>query len=590
MGPVQRPVILTGARVRTMVRGDAVAHEAIGFADGRVVAVGNRDDVRSAVGSEALEVDLDGVTVLPGLVDTHPHLLHFSAIAESLVDLADATSHAEIVERIRARAQHTPAGQWIMTTPVGEAHYFIRRSWRDLDEGELPDRHVLDRATSEHPVWIQAWAPSTPNVTAFNSAGLAAIGVDRSTPDQLDQAWIGKDEDGEPTGIIHGSVNNYYNDNSAWWDATLEQLPLLTPDGVVNGTLRAMREYNARGVTTVFEGHMMDFAHIGVYRALREQQALTVRVLATPETEAYHFPGARTLSAEQVQERLETALGWADTSDELLKIDGITLAVGGPCWPGMLRAYEDYRGPYGDMINREPFVDLTKSRLVKQFCAQHGLRLTICSGGDREHDEHLDQLEEVVLEADFRDQHWILQHGIHLTDAHVRRFADLGFDMTTSMSFSWGKGDLYLDRIGEQYLEDLLPLRRMLDAGVAVGCGSDWGPRNIYEHMALAVTHEFAGSGRTNRGPAQEVTREEAVAMWTREAARVLRWPGIGTLEPGGHADLVLLDRDPLTCDVDDLPGTEVLATYLGGALVHDAGRLGQLADDTDSQLAEVRS
>lgn len=105
-----------------------------------------------------------GATILPGLVDTHPHLMHFGVFAEPLVDLADARSHDDIVARIRARATTKPPGAWIMATPIGEPHYFIPRSWRYLAEGRLPNRHVLDGATDAHPVFIQAWAPFTPNV------------------------------------------------------------------------------------------------------------------------------------------------------------------------------------------------------------------------------------------------------------------------------------------------------------------------------------------------------------------------------------------------------------------------------------------
>jgi len=76
--------------------------------------------------AEALVVR--GATVLPGLVDTHPHVLHFGAFGEPLVDVADARSHEDIVARIRTRAATTPPGEWIMTTPVGEPHYFICRS------------------------------------------------------------------------------------------------------------------------------------------------------------------------------------------------------------------------------------------------------------------------------------------------------------------------------------------------------------------------------------------------------------------------------------------------------------------------------
>jgi predicted amidohydrolase YtcJ len=85
----------------------------------------------------------------------------------------------------------------------------------------------------------------------------------------------------------------------------------------------------------------------------------------------------------------------------------------------------------------------------------------------------------------------------------------------------------------------------------------------------LALTHEVAGSDEPNLGPAQRVTHEEALAMWTRSGARVLGWDDIGTLAPGRHADLIVVDRDPLTCPVERIGETVVQATLLGGQLVH---------------------
>jgi predicted amidohydrolase YtcJ len=83
------------------------------------------------------------------------------------------------------------------------------------------------------------------------------------------------------------------------------------------------------------------------------------------------------------------------------------------------------------------------------------------------------------------------------------------------------------------------------------------------------LTHEVAGSDEPNLGEAQRVTREEALAMWTRDGARVLAWDDIGTLAPGKHADMVLVDRDPLTCAIESIGETVVQATLLGGHLVH---------------------
>ena len=147
--------VWTNATVVTCDPQNTVA-DAVAFDGGRIVAVGREDEVRSSVGPGGEVVDLDGATVLPGLIDTHPHLMHFGALAEPLVDITNATSQREIAGRVARRAAEVPAGEWIMTTPVGEPHYFLRRSYRDLAEGTLPDRTTLDRAAPRHPVFIQA--------------------------------------------------------------------------------------------------------------------------------------------------------------------------------------------------------------------------------------------------------------------------------------------------------------------------------------------------------------------------------------------------------------------------------------------------
>lgn len=560
-------LILHGGTVLTM-DDEGTRASAVAVASGKIVGVGERDDLIRELGSGVECRDLGGATVLPGLIDTHPHLMHFGVFAEPLVDLKDARSAGEIVELIAARARDTPAGEWIMTTPVGEPHYFIRRSYRDLAEGELPDRTVLDRATSSHPVMIQAWAPVTPNVCAFNSAALRELGIDASTPDRVSNVWIEKDGEGQPSGRLHGSVNNYYSDDP-FMNALLRRLPMVDPAAIGPGTRRAMAAYNALGVTTVYEGHAMDFALIEAYRWLRSEDALTVRVLTAPDAELYGTPADRPLSMEEFDARLEQALAIVDRSDELLRIDGVTVSRGGPCWPGFLLMREPYMGPYGEQTTGRSFVSREKAERAIRFCAERGLRLNLVSAGLAEHDEYLDALAQLAADRE-GPRRWLLQHGYFLEERHARGFAGAGFDATTSMSFCWGKGELFRERIGDHALADLIPLRRLLDAGLRVGCGSDWGPKNIFEQIQLAVTHAFAGSDRRNDGAAQVVTRVQALEMWTREAARVLDWEGIGMLAPGYRADLTVVDRDPLSCPLDDLPDTNVLATYLGGRVVYD--------------------
>ena len=569
-----RTTIYRGGRIRPMTSGRApVDASAMVLRDGRVVASGSESDMRSVAGAGADVVELAGATVLPGFVDTHPHLFHFSVLEYPLVKLWDATSHDDIVARIRERASVTPSGDWIMATPIGEPHYFIRRSWRDLAEHVLPDRHVLDRAAPKHPVWLQAWGPTTPNICVFNSAGLKALGIDRSTPTRQSNVWIEKDSHGDPTGRLSGPVNTYYT-GDPYMDELLGRLPLLKPDIAVPATLEGIGNYHRLGVTTIYEGHVMDAASIGLFGALRQNGQLNMRVLTSLEAENYSMPWQKPLSEAGFVANLELSRQMTSTNDELLRHNGVTLSRGGPFNPGFLRMNEPYTGPYGELTKGREFVPKAREHIALEYCAAHDVRLNFIGAGYADHDEFLANAEAFAAHTPIRDRQWILQHNYLCTAEHARRYAALGFVVTTSMSFSCAKGDLFEKRIGPHVWPDLIPLKRLLDAGLLVAAGSDWGPKNIFEHIALAQTHEFWGSGRRNDGPAQKVTREQALRMWTCDAAKALGWEGVGSLAPGSHADFIVVDRDTLTCRVEDLPATQVLRTVFDGEIVHDGGAL----------------
>lgn len=543
---------------------------ALGISNGRVAAAGSLEDVQSIVDKKTRVLNLEGRTILPGLIDTHPHLLHYGTLQEPLVDITAANSHIEIIERIRARAGSTKPGEWIMTTPVGEPHYFISRSWKNLIEGRLPDRHELDRASTDHPIMIQAWAPVTPNAISFNTEALRRLGIDENTPDQIGEVWIQKDASGKPTGILTGSVTNYYSldsfNHSIW-----RKIPFLQMDKMLPGTVRGMKHYNAQGVTGVYENHMMDPPLIDVYRSLRAADQLTLRVMIAQEVESYGMPWSKPRVLSDFVLRCEEAAERIELRDDFLRFNGMTFMRDGTCWPGALRMREPYRGPYGAMTNGIEYITKDRAALAMRICAGCGMRLNTISMGSQAHDENLFQLEALAQEFDIPSLHWILVHAFFVEPEQARRYAKLGMDVTTTMSFTWGKGELFRSRMKESVLSDLIPLRRLLDNGLIVAGGSDWGPKNAFKQIELALTHKFAGSDYSNRGPAQQITRDEALAMWTRDAARVLRWNDIGSLRPGNHADLILIDRDPTSCEIEEIGKTEVLATLVGGRAVHGA-------------------
>jgi hypothetical protein len=561
LGDEGQGIILTDAHVVCCDPLDTIV-DTVGIRAGRIVATGDMSSVADAMGDGCRVVGLDGATVIPGLIDTHPHLMGFALVAEPLVDLADAVDHHDIGTRIAAKAAETPPGEWVMTTPVGEAHYFLRRSYRDLTEGEIPDRRVLDRAAPDHPVFVQAWAPVTPNVCAFNSRALDLLGIDHTTPDRVENVWIEKDADGEPTGRLHGSVTNYYN-GDPFMESLLLQVPIFQLGLIGQATTRAMRAYNALGVTTVYEGHTMDFPLLDAYRALRADGELSVRVLCAPDAILVGIPGIGPFSQEQLLARLEQAAATVDRTDDLLRFDGVTVGRAGPCGPGWVLLREPYRGPYGEPTSGRSFVTLDEAGYIIDFCASRGLRLNMMVLGNGELDGWLEQLEKLDGPPATGDRPWIVQHAAVVEPDQIERLAALEIDLTASMSFSWGKGDLFAERVGEHILEHLVPLQRLLDAGLRVGCGSDWGPKNAFEHMALAVEPYYAGSGR--KGATPGIARHAALHGWTRGAADVLCWEGIGSIVPGNHADVTIVDQDPVTCPLDRLPDTTVLATLLGG-------------------------
>lgn len=571
--PADASTLIHNAKIYCFDEDDSTA-DSILIQAGRVAAIGRHSDLISLTDGATEAFDLRGATVLPGLIDTHPHLLHFAARQAPLVDISDAISHDEIVSRIAARARTTPAGDWIMTTPVGEAWYFIRRSYKDLSEGELPTRQILDRATSQHPVVIMAWEPNIPNTVAFNSMALSRLGVTRELPDQVSGVIIEKDERGEPTGRLHGAVNSVFSNDEFAYDLW-RKVPVANFDLVLPATRRAIATHHRLGVTAIYENHFMQRRQIDVYRRLRNAGDLPMRVMAAQEADFFGSAWAQPRDDDGFIRALEVAANAVEQTDDLFRVNGVSVMWDGGVYPGQMMMRDAYFGPNGEETRGWFMMDPRKIEIVMRFCAERRIRLNTLCVGTQAHEENLTMLERLVQTHNIRPLRWILVHSPFIEAKQVKRYRALNFDVTTTMTYLFGMGDLFRKRLKPELrdalMKDLLPLRRYLDAGMTVTGGADWGPKSVFEHIQLSLTHTTP-SGYCNLGPAQAITRTEAVSMWTRNAARLLQWNDIGSLKPGHHADLIVVDRDPLTCTVDALGGTRVLRTMFAGRTVYDTG------------------
>ncbi|MGL6201939.1 MAG: amidohydrolase [Lachnospiraceae bacterium] len=575
-----RATLLYGGKVIPMT-GENNIDEAIIIQDGRVVETGRNDEMIARAGTDALKINLDGRTVTPGIVDTHPHLQSWAAFKHGVVDLFDCKSWEEIQDRIRAKAETTPKGEWIRCSPIGEPHYFIRRSWRDLIQGEMPDRHVLDAAAPDHPVWIQAWAPINPNVTVFNTRGLHHIQVSRNTPDTVGRCHIEKDQYGEPTGRISGPVNNYYN-NEPWWESVLARIAYLSPDDFIEGCVEGMNEANAFGVTSIFEGHMMDFANIEVYRHHHNEGNLTMRVLCTPDGEPHGLADSVPLTEEELLARLGKIYNLqTDKASDMFRVEGILVTRGGPLSMGGQLFYRSHHDAYGAWSTGIEFLPDWKGQLMCDYAAEHKMRLNTISVGDKEHDVIMSQVAAAAKKyGDTSDMNYILQHAYTLDEERAKRFRQQGWMITTSMSFSYFKQHIYWERFGSDELHDLIPLKREFDLGFNVSCGSDWGPSNIWEHIAFGETHEnvfganFNFSGGPSPGTEHNISRYQSLMTWTCNGGKTMQWDGIGNLNKGAYADIAIVDRDVMGCSNEDLKKTKVSMTLVGGKPVYTDGTL----------------
>lgn len=571
-----RTVLVSGGTILAGGR-DWEGAEALVARNGRVVATGALDDMRSLAGTDARRIDLDGATAMPGLIDSHPHALHFAAFQSGQVDLLDAVDHADILRRIRDRAATFPPGTWIQCTPVGEPHYFIRRWYTDLAEGRLPNRWELDQASSIHPIIITAWGPRTPNIVAMNSLALRMAGIGSITPDKICDVEIEKDASGLPTGILRGAVNNYYT-LDPYWMAIQSRLGAPPPELWEVGGLVGQQQMHALGVTAGYEAHAMEPEHVLAWRAIRDQGRLTMRVHCAVDYSSVFQPQIDLTEAEQLG-RLANALMLRGGDDDMYSFEGLSYGNGGPCWPGLLVTTFPYRDSFGRETRGHQFLSDATERRIIEFCLDNDVRLNVVQGSDKNQDMFFARLAEVLNGRTTKGRGWVSQHNIIIREQHIRKLAELGMDVTTSSSFLWGKGDLYAERIGAHIHDDQVPMKRMWDHGLTVANGSDWGPKNVFEHIALQESCRFCGSNHSVAHlPGHGLTREQSLSGWTANGAKVMGRTDIGALQAGMHFDMTIADRNPLTAAVDDLAGTQVLQTIVGGRTVHSNGTLATLA------------
>jgi len=559
--------ILFNGKVVTVDRGFSIA-EAVAIGGGGFIAVGKDSRIREHADAGTEEIDLKGKMVVPGFIDTHPHLIHAGIGRVSSLPIMGLNSIEEIKDRIARKVSTTPRGEWIATTPVGTPPDYFHLP-ESLKEKRWPARWDLDEAAPENPVYIAAPFTWAPHPAILNSYGLKLLGISKTTPSEERGAAIVKDPaTGEPNGRLHRM--HLWNYGSIYW-RLMGMLPRPTYEDMVNGVKAAIRDFNASGVTTGYEGHVTTPEHLLILKELWARKELSMRIYFAYEVD-------KNLSVAELEawmKNLTHATG-SGFGDNILKIGGITASIDGPSQFGVSIMNQPYLDPYGETTTGVQQIPTDKLKEIAILAAKNNLRMNIQVGGDRAADIALDVCEAVDRERSIKGKRWLLQHIQHPSRENIEKCRELDVAVTTVSNFEYSKGkETYVNRLGGDYCDRAIPLRHWIDEGVLVAQSTDGAHYQPMFTLWQSLKRVDGRTGKSLMTPHKEITREEALRLYTINGARVLFWEDrLGSIEPGKLADLVVLDNDILTCPLDAIKDTRVLMTMVGGKTVYEENEM----------------
>jgi predicted amidohydrolase YtcJ len=503
--------------------------QAVAISGGRFIAVGSNDEVLNLALPRTPKTDLGKKRVLPGFNDAHAHpsaagVNHLRMVA------CDMNSIAAIQSALRKRATQTPADQWVLG--------FL------YDDGKTPrplSRQDLDEAVPDHPVMVGHRGGHTAFV---NSRALALAGVNESTPDPPGGRF-----DHDPAGHLNGHVS----DNAM---ALFTRLTAYKPtrDDYQKGVGLMARMMNGKGVTSVCDADA-EPEDLQAYQDAREAGDLTTRIYC-------HI--TRSAIDRLIDAGIHTGLG-----DEWIRLGAVKLYTDGSISERTAWLSQDYIGISGyrglQLGTRDEVYQIAR----KAHAA--GWQVATHANGDLAIDEILGIYEQVHREVPRRDPRFRIEHCTLIDDALVARMRALGAIPVPFSGYIYFHGDV-MHFYGEERTRHMFAMRTLLDAGLRPTDSSDYPASPSYPMMWLQSQLTRTDLNGKQWGLNQRITAQEAIRCGTLHGAYASYEETLkGSIEPGKLADLIVLDRDPLTADPSSLIQIAIERTMVGGKWVYEA-------------------
>ncbi|MSQ53721.1 MAG: amidohydrolase [Betaproteobacteria bacterium] len=511
--------------------------QAVAIRDGKFAAVGGNDQVRRLAGASTRSIDLQGRTVLPGLMDGHLH----NAGGGPGVDLSRVRSMEELLAAVAARVKASKPGELVVSN----------NDWHEaqLKEKRLPHLRDLDRVAPDNPVVLVRGG----HEFILNSAGLQRWKITRATKSP-DGGEIGHDVD--------GGLNGELIDNARRL-VTLPPAPRLTPETV----LAQIRILNASGITSIRIPGSFIFGSdpIETWNMLRELKAknqLSVRVNYL----------LRILDYSSVERVRETLAKWAikpDEGDEWLRIGGMKTGVDGGFEGGHMHdAYEEPHGKGGNFKGIRTVPQDRYTAVVRELNRQ-GWRVATHAVGDAAVDQVLEAYSAADRDQSIRGKRWSIEHFFVARPEQFPRARSLDL-VISAQNHLYLAGPSLVKYWGRTRAHQVTPVRAFLDQGFIVAGGTDSPviPYSPFWAMYHFISRETISDGVY--GANQRISREEALKIFTINNAKLTFEENIkGSIEPGKLADLVIVSGDFLTVPEKQIENLKALGTMVGGRFVY---------------------
>lgn len=525
--------------------------EAIAIRNGRIVAVGSNVDVLKHRGDRTKVIDANGKTVLPGLYDSHTHPLGAALSEASNPPLLKSLD--EVFAHIKKQVAVTPEGKWIVIR-----YAFPTR----LKDARFPTKAELDAIAPKHPVLYHAGPAGL-----VNSAALLVSGITKDTPDPRAGQIVRDPKTGEPTGMIrnaYGVLKGVPSEGANLSEAQKR-------DAVV----KLFRAYNALGLTSISDRNAGRDA-LELYRSLRDAKELTIRVNVA---RSFDPIGPR----DAIAKRFADLGGKTGDGDDWVRNGPIKVFLDGgmlngtaymrtpwPKGPTYQVTQDDYRGLL--------FIPPEQLKVVAEEAAKARWQMTAHTAGEGGMDELLDAYEFVNRLTPIRDLRFCITHANFPSQHNLERCKALGVVADVQPAWLYKDGGTLLNVLGKERMRWFQPYKSWLQY-TTIGGGSDhmlrydaldstnpWHPwlgiwETVTRKLENGVVHE----------PNERLTREQALRLYTIHNAYICHEEKHkGSLEVGKLGDLIVIDRNVLTCPEDDLRGTKVLVTVVGGKVVFE--------------------